>query len=48
MVVARTSGGRASGFPRMTARGDDLILAWTEAGTPSRIRVARARLTSRE
>jgi len=48
MVVARTTGGRASGFPRMTARDGDLILAWTEAGTPSRIRVARARLTSDE
>jgi hypothetical protein len=43
-VVARTSGARASGFPRMTARGDDLVFAWTEAGTPSRVRVARARL----
>lgn len=44
-VVARTSGARASGFPRMMARGNDLVFAWTEAGTPSRIRVARARLT---
>ena len=43
-VVARTSGARASGFPRMAATRDDLIFAWTEAGTPSRIRVARARL----
>jgi hypothetical protein len=43
-VVAHTNGGRASGFPRMVTRGDDLIFAWTEAGTPSRIRVARARL----
>lgn len=45
-VVARTSGARASGFPRMTARGDDLLFAWTEAGTPSRVRVARSRLIS--
>jgi hypothetical protein len=43
-VVARTSGARASGFPRMVTSGNDLIFAWTEAGTPSRIRVARARL----
>lgn len=43
-IIARTSGARASGFPRMAATGDDLIFAWTEAGTPSRIRVARARL----
>ena len=48
-VVARTTGARASGFPRMAAAGGDLIFAWTEAGTPSRIRVARARLdTKRE
>jgi hypothetical protein len=45
-VVARTSGARASGFPRMATRGDDLIFAWTEAGIPQRIRVARARLGS--
>ena len=44
-LVARTSGARASGFPRMTARGNDLVFAWTEAGTPSRVRVARARLS---
>lgn len=43
-VVARTSGARASGFPRMTAWGDEVIFAWTEAGSRSRIRVARARL----
>jgi hypothetical protein len=43
-IVARTTGARASGFPRMVARGADLIFAWTEAGTPSRIRVARAPL----
>ena len=43
-VVARTSGARASGFPRMTSSGNNLVFAWTEAGTPSRVRVARARL----
>jgi hypothetical protein len=45
-VVARTTGVRASGFPRMVATRDNLVFAWTEAGTPSRIRVARARLVS--
>jgi hypothetical protein len=43
-IVARTSGARASGFPRMAARGNEILFAWTEAGSPSRIRVARARL----
>jgi hypothetical protein len=46
-VVARTSGARASGFPRMVATDDDLVFAWTEAGTPSRIRLARAPLHRR-
>lgn len=46
-VVARTSGARASGFPRMVTTDDDLVFAWTEAGTPSRIRVARAPLARR-
>jgi hypothetical protein len=44
-IVARVSGARASGFPRMIATGNDLIFAWTEAGTPARLRIARARLT---
>lgn len=44
-VVARSTGARASGFPHMVAAGSDLILAWTEAGTPQRIRVARAGLS---
>jgi hypothetical protein len=42
-VVARTSGARASGFPRMASRVNEVLFAWTEAGSPSRIRVARAR-----
>ena len=43
-VVARTSGARASGFPRMVSRANEVVFAWTEAGSPARIRVARARL----
>jgi hypothetical protein len=40
-TVARTSGARASGFPRMVSTGEHLILAWTEAGTSARVRTAR-------
>lgn len=40
-AVARTSAARSSGFPRMAASGADLILAWTDASEPSRVRVAR-------
>lgn len=41
-VVGRSRGSRASGFPRMVARGNDLYFAWTEPDGPARIRVARA------
>jgi hypothetical protein len=35
--VATTSQARRSGFPRMVAVGDEIILAWTEDDEPSRI-----------
>jgi hypothetical protein len=44
-VVARSSGARASGFPRMIAVGDGLVFAWTEASAPARVRTARMRLS---
>lgn len=43
-TVARTSGARASGFPRMVVAGKQLVLAWTEAGSPAVVRTARMRL----
>lgn len=43
--LADTSTERASGFPRMLRRGDELLFAWTEAGDPSQVRTARGRLT---
>ena len=45
VVVARSSGQRASGFPRMVVSGDQVIFAWTESGEPAGVRVARARLS---
>ena len=45
VVVARSSGERASGFPRMVIAGDQLVFAWTESGERAGVRVARARLT---
>ncbi|MEK7329705.1 MAG: hypothetical protein AAB113_02780, partial [Candidatus Eisenbacteria bacterium] len=45
-TVARTSAARASGFPRMVRSGDRVVLAWTEAGKPSRVRTAVARLAA--
>jgi hypothetical protein len=40
--VAGSSAARSSGFPRMVRAGDRVILAWTQPGAPSRIRVAQA------
>ncbi|MGH7458371.1 MAG: sialidase family protein [Longimicrobiaceae bacterium] len=34
----------ASGFPRMARVGREVWIAWTEASSPTRVRVARARL----
>jgi hypothetical protein len=52
MSVAGLAANRASGYPRMARFGDELIFAWTESGTPSRIATARLSLsqlqTSRE
>jgi hypothetical protein len=42
VVVASSTASRASGFPRMVRAGHELVFAWTEPGTPSLVRVARA------
>ncbi|HUO82496.1 MAG TPA: sialidase family protein [Gammaproteobacteria bacterium] len=39
-VLASTSAARSSGFPQMISLGDRLVLAWTEAAEPSRLRTA--------
>ena len=38
--VASTSSERANGFPRMANLGQDAVIAWTDPGSPSRIRTA--------
>ncbi|MDQ4079690.1 MAG: glycoside hydrolase, partial [Gemmatimonadota bacterium] len=43
-VIARSSGERASGFPHIAVSRGYLIIAWTEAGSPPRVRVARTQL----
>lgn len=43
LEVARTGASRASGFPRMVAVEDAVVLAWTDASVPKRVRLARAR-----
>ena len=41
LPVAATSTARASGFPRLLVRGDEVWLAWVETGEPARLRFAR-------
>lgn len=41
-VIAQTNISRSSGFPRMARLGDQVHFAWTEFGTPSRVRTAVA------
>jgi hypothetical protein len=45
-TVARTATARSSGFPRIARSGDRVVLAWTEAGKPSHVRTALARIAS--
>ncbi len=44
LTVTRTAAARASGFPRIARTGDRVVLAWTEAGKPSHVRTAIARV----
>jgi hypothetical protein len=44
VVIARSSVGRATGFPQMVRSDDRLVFAWTEAGDPPALRTAVARL----
>jgi hypothetical protein len=39
-VIAKTDISRSSGFPRMVRLGDEVHFAWTEFGTPSKVRTA--------
>ena len=42
--LASTSAERASGFPQMARSGDRILFAWTEAGSPPRVRTALGRV----
>ena len=41
-VIAQTNISRSSGFPRLARLGDEVHVAWTEFGKPSRVRTAVA------
>jgi hypothetical protein len=44
ITVAESSVARVSGFPQMARAGNEIIFAWTDPGTPSRVRTAVGRL----
>ena len=44
VTISRTSAARASGFPRIVRRGDELIAAWTVPGDSARVTVGRVAL----
>jgi hypothetical protein len=44
ITVAESSAARSSGFPQMARAGDEIIFAWTDPGTPSRVRTALGRV----
>ncbi len=41
VTVTQSSAARASGFPQVTRVGKEVFFAWTQTGTPSRVRVAK-------
>lgn len=45
-TVAGIAAGRASGYPRLARRGDELLFAWTDAGEKPQVRTAVARLAA--
>jgi thiol-disulfide isomerase/thioredoxin len=44
--VVSTVAARASGFPQIVRRKDELVVAWTEVGPPTRVRVATLALSA--
>lgn len=45
VTIASTSAARPSGFPQAVITGSSVVFAWTVAGRPSQVRVARTPLT---
>ncbi len=48
ITVAESNTARASGFPQMARAGNEIIFAWTDPATPSRVRTAVLRLVSQK
>lgn len=47
LSVAGLATNRASGYPRLVRGGDELVFAWTQAGQPSAVHTAVARLNAK-
>jgi hypothetical protein len=45
-VISKINLSRASGFPRMARRGNEVHFAWTEFGVPSRVRTAVTQISN--
>ena len=45
-VLAQTDISRSSGFPRMARLGDEVHFAWTEFGSPAKVRMATANISA--
>jgi hypothetical protein len=43
ITVAESSAARSSGFPQMVLAGEEIVFAWTDPSTPSRVRTAVGR-----
>lgn len=43
ITVAESNAARSSGFPQMARTGNEIIFAWTDPGSPSRVRTAVGR-----
>ncbi|MFQ5769845.1 MAG: hypothetical protein ACE5HX_04880 [bacterium] len=47
ITVSKSGKERASGFPRMVRSGDEIVFAWTQAGSPATVRTAVAKLNGK-
>ncbi len=47
VTLVAVNGGRASGFPRMVRRRNDIVLAWTVPGVQSAVQLAALRIAPR-
>jgi hypothetical protein len=47
ITIAQASATRSSGLPRMARTGNEIVFAWTDASTPSRVRTSVMKATMR-